>query len=200
MSVIYSTEPQGTDAWLQERCGLITASEFKKAVGKGQQRIGKMDTLAFQRRTGKVSTGGYKSAEMERGNRLEPDARNMAMFMLDTEIVEVGLATNTAMPGIGASLDGLIGDSVGWETKCPSDGTHNRYWRENRLPPDYRLQVHGQMLVCELESVWFMSYHPDDSEQLLINIHRDEKVISKLKDDLDMFLDELDSMMEKVNV
>ena len=191
--VIYSTTPQGSDEWLQERCGLVTASVFYKAVGKGQQRIDLMDTLAFQRRTNFIESD-FKSADMERGNILEPDARLCAEFMLDEEIDEVGLATNTSMPGIGASLDGLIGDSIGWETKSPKGKNHNCYRREKRLPTKYRLQVYGQMLVCELESVWFMSYHPKDDEQLLINIPRDEKVIWKLKDDLDMFLEELDKL------
>jgi putative phage-type endonuclease len=197
MTVTYMDHEQGSAEWHQARAGLLTASNFKTAVSKGTGRADLLDTLAFQRRTGVVEET-YKSAAMQRGNDLEPEARDYVALMLGAEIAEVGLATNSELPGLGASLDGLImphsDRCVGVEIKNPLGKTHNRYCRQGKLPALYREQVHGQMLVCELDYSWFCSYHPDDSEQLLIRVDRDEHAISELKAGLDKFLEDLDKM------
>jgi hypothetical protein len=190
MTVTYSETPQGTPEWLAERAGLLTASVFKDALSKGVTRQKLMDKLAFQRRTGIVEAG-FKSPAMERGNLLEPAARAYAELMLDMEFAEVGLAINSDLPGLGASLDGLCGD-IGLECKCPSGGVHEKYLRENRLPPEYAKQIHGQQLICGLRGTWFLSFYPEDDEQLLIYIPRDEDAIADLRDGLQAFVAELD--------
>ena len=193
--ITYSDTPQGTPEWLAERAGLLTASNFKTAVSKGTGRADLLDTLAFQRRTGVVEET-YKSAAMQRGNDLEPQARDYVALMLGLDIQEVGLCTNSELPGLGASLDGLAG-AVGVEIKCPAGKTHNRYLRQGKLPALYREQVYGQMLVCDLEAVWFCSYHPDDSEQLLIKIDRDESIIGELHGQLNVFLSDLAALEKR---
>ena len=199
MAVKYSEEPQGTEAWLQERVGLLTASRFAKAMSKGKGRQDLLHELRFQRRIGgygnsPASDETYKSAAMVRGNRLEPEARLVAGMMLGEEIKEVGLALNDDYPGIGASLDGLIGDTIGIEIKCPLGPTHDTYLKQARLPAVYKWQVHGQMLVCALEAVWFMSYHPDDEEVLLIKIERDHDLLDELVAGLKQFFMDLEQL------
>jgi len=190
--IYYSDTPQGTPEWLAERCGLLTASNFATAMGKGETRKKLMHKLRAERRTGIVESG-YKTPAMQRGNDLEPEARAVAAFELGVDIKEVGLATNGRWAGLGASLDGLIGDSVGWETKCPTQTTHDIYLWENRLPPRYKWQVYGQMMICELQAIWFMSYYPGD-DNLLIKVERDEEAIAELQVGLMKFMSELDSM------
>ena len=107
--VNYSLVPQGTDLWLSERCGLLTASDFAKAMGKkGATRDGLLHRKRSERRTGHME-GIKQSDAMKHGNETEPEARDYASFMLGVDIEEVGLATNDKYPGLGASLDGLIG-------------------------------------------------------------------------------------------
>ena len=196
--IAYSDAEQGSSEWHQERSSLLTASNFKVAMSTGATRQNLLDSLAFQRRTGTVISG-YKSAAMQRGNDIEPEARAWAAFELGKDIAEVGLATNSDFPELGASLDGLLPcGKVGAEFKAPLGHTHNRYLRQNRLPADYKWQVYGQMLVCDLDGVWFCSYHPDDIAQLLIYVPRDEDIIAILKDGLDKFLDDLHKMESKL--
>ena len=192
----YSDTPQGTEEWLAERSGLITASDFAIAMGKGVTRQKLLHKKRAERRTGVVSQG-FKSPAMQHGNDTEPLARAWAAWELNKDIVEVGLATNDALPGLGASLDGLIGDNIGFECKCPMPATHDEYLLKGRLPAIYKWQVYGQMLVCDLEGVWFCSYDPNDTEQLLVYIPRDEKMIDLLKDGLDKFLSDLHEMESK---
>ena len=195
--ITYSTTPQGSDEWLAERAGLLTASNFKKAIGSGAQRADMLDTMMFQRRTG-TTVSIPKTPAMQWGNDTEPMARAYVEFMLDVDIAEVGLATNSEMPGLGASLDGLLPcGKIAIETKCPQGKTHNRYLRQGKLPAEYRQQVYGQMLVCELDGVWFCSFHPDDDKQLLIYVPRDEAIIAELKTGLDKFLSDLHKLESK---
>ena len=188
----YSATPQGTDAWLQERAGLLTASNFAIAMGKGETRRKLMHKLRAERRTGIIEST-HKTPAMQRGNDLEPEARLLSAFELGVDIQEVGLATNDRFPGLGASLDGLI-DSVGWECKCPLQSTHDIYLWEQRLPPRYKWQVYGQMLICELEAMWFTSYYPGD-ETMHVKIERDEEVLKTLQDGLINFITELEEML-----
>ncbi len=198
MTITYSEAEQGSDAWLIERSSLLTASNFKIAMGTGVTRVNLLDTLAFQRRTGTVISS-YTSPAMQRGHDIEPAARAYAAFELGQDIAEVGLATNSDYPGLGASLDGLFPcGKVGAEFKAPLGNTHNRYLRQNKLPADYKWQVHGQILVCDLDGVWFCSYHPDDVRQLLIYIPRDDELIAQLKEGLDKFLADLHKIEGKI--
>ena len=195
--ITYSDYEQGSSEWLQARCGLLTASEFAVAMGTGVTRQKLLHKKRYERRTG-VAPSGFTSAAMQHGTDTEPQARAYAAFELGVDIAEVGLATNSALPGLGASLDGLLPcGKVGFEVKCPQPATHDEHLLKQRLPPAYNWQVYGQMLVCELESVWFMSFDPVDTEQLLIQIPRDEKIIAKLKDGLDKFLSDLHDMEHK---
>ena len=68
--------------------------------------------------------------------------------LLAEDVVEVGLVTNSDLEGQHASPDGLISDDSGFETKCPQPATHAKYLSEGRLPPEYKPQVQGSMMVC----------------------------------------------------
>ena len=196
--IAYSDADQGSDQWLLERSSLLTASNFKIAMSTGATRQNLLDSLAFQRRTGTVISS-YTSSAMQRGHDIEPEARAWAAFELGQDIAEVGLAVNSDYPGIGASLDGLLPcGKVGAEFKAPLGHTHNRYLRQNKLPADYKWQVYGQQLVCDLDGVWFCSYHPDDTKQLLIYVPRNEDIIAELKTGLDKFLSDLHKMEGKI--
>jgi putative phage-type endonuclease len=162
--ITWDDAPQGTADWLDARLGLLTASNFKAALSKGSARDTLMRKLAAEKAWG-AAEDGFKSAAMQRGNDLEAQAR--INFELDTGLVvtEVGLATNDRHPGMGASLDGVVGNPVGslvgLEIKCPLASTMAEYHRAGRLPAAYREQIAAQMLICELTTVHFYAWHPD---------------------------------------
>jgi putative phage-type endonuclease len=176
MSILYSDTPQGSDLWLDERAGLLTASNAKKMMAKdgGTGLASFIRDLAMQRVYGRDDTAvSFKSAAMQRGNDLEEDARNAFIFLTDLDAAEVGLATNTDYPGAGASLDGLISTNVGLEIKCVGYDNMRKWADEDRLPLDYRHQVVFQMMVCELEHVHFWAWHPKTTPYH-INVVRDD--------------------------
>ena len=180
--IIYSTTPQGSDEWLAQRAGLLTASVASTMMSKEGSKglLDLIDNLAMERVYGYDTTvDSYKSGAMQRGNDLEPEARSAFEFIVGDTSAEVGLATNSAYPGAGASLDGLIGDSVGLEIKCTCYKTLRKYAREDRLPLAYRHQVVFQQMICDLDVTHFWAYHPL-ALPFHIMIRRDEKAIEEM--------------------
>lgn len=167
---------QGSDEWLQARCGIVSASNFSKVfttTGKlSTSREGLINQLIAENLTGKP-TETFKSEAMQRGNDLEPQARAMFEMLMDVEVKEVGFAV---ADGIGCSPDGLFNDT-GLEIKCPMAGTHCAYLRANKLPSTYIQQVQGTMLLLGLKSYWFMSFHPD-IKPLIIEVQRDDELLA----------------------
>jgi len=201
VSVIYYEEPQGSEAWMRERARLVTASVFKDAIAKpGTSR---RTTLCRRLRAvrngfpvddgflGPTTGGSVATAAMQRGVENEDAIRAMFELTHGVEVMEVGLALNSDYPDLGASLDGLIVDrNEAVEIKSPEPSILFEYHEQGRVPPQYHWQVHGQMLVCELDAVWFTAWHPRCSpEQLFsLRVERDEAVLAELKQRLDQFL------------
>ena len=170
---------QGSQEWLDHRCGVITASNFSKIfTGAGKlssQADSLINTLVAEKITGKPAET-YKSEAMQRGNDLEPEARDM--FELDTGLrcETVGLVKVDDYE-IGCSPDALIGDDCGLEIKCPSASTMIAYKRFGKLPPEYVQQVQGCMWVTGRSSWWFYAYHPDMSP-FVLHVERDDKLLA----------------------
>ena len=190
--ITYLLDEQGSAEWLKSRQGLLTASNFAIAMGKGATRTRLLRQIAAASLWG-AADDSYQSPAMARGSAMEAEAR--LAFAVETGLVaaEVGLALNSDCPGLGASLDGLIGDTVGLEIKCPSVAVHVGYLADNQLPAAYKWQVHGQMLVCQLGRVHFYSYHPS-MPPLHIVVDRDDDMLAELKAKLDVFLTELEQL------
>lgn len=115
---------------------------------------------------------------MERGIEIEPLARLEFEMTMCLDVKQVGFVTNDRLPHVGCSPDGLIyeaGDlKSGLEIKCPLPHTHLKYLIGGVLPDEYKAQVHLSMAVCEVESWYFMSYHPHDNLPTFITkVYRD---------------------------
>lgn len=197
MTVHYDTAAQGSPEWLSSRAGLLTASVAAKALSKGAGRQTLIDTLAAERITGEPDTDGWQSGWMERGIELEAQALSAYEFDTGATVRRVGLAINDRYPGIGASLDGRVGDGA-IECKCPKGSTLVKYHRQGKLPAEYRLQVETQMLVCELAFVDFWAWHPA-LPPFRITVHRDEKTMNELAPALLAVVDEVNKLAERIN-
>jgi YqaJ-like viral recombinase domain len=74
---------------------------------------------------------------------------------------------------------GIIGNGI-LEQKCPALETHVGYMLDPAsLVAEYRLQVQGQLWVCEREWCDMQSYYPGFSS-VITRVQRDEKVIAAL--------------------
>jgi len=183
---------QGSDEWLKARLGVITASEFSKIItptgSKSASANEYMGKLIAEHITGEQQDT-YCSADMDRGNELEPKARAFFEAIKGVKVDEVGMVYKDSDKTIACSPDGLlrywefgIVDDFyhhGLEVKCPKLATHICYVLSNKIPNVYIPQVQGSMWVSGADGWWFMSYHPD-YKPLIIYVERDNAYIEKM--------------------
>ena len=201
--LIISDALQGSDEWLSERAGNVSASNFSvilTSTGKrttGETRSKYLSQLACERITGEPESS-FKSEWMQRGNILEPDARLLFEEKNGLFVIQVGMIYKDEKRTISCSPDGIIaGERIGVEIKCPSGHVHVSYIDNGQLPSTYKQQVQGCMMVTGFDGWHFMSYHPSIKPFFLF-VDKDEKYISLLKEAVEEFDTEVESLVEKI--
>jgi hypothetical protein len=132
---------------------------------------------------------------MDRGHELEPIA--LEAYELES--------FNTVKPGgffelsewVGCSPDGLIDQNGIVENKAPAFNTFIDYLLENRLPPDYRWQVQGQLFVTDRQWCDFIAFHPK-LPLLTIRVYPDPAMFEQLKAALDCAIQEASEMINRI--
>ena len=154
---------QKSDEWFQIRKGKITGTTLKAIMGTPKARQEAIYEVIAERLTVGVDNPdvNYENA-MDRGNRLEPDARTMFEFETGLKVDEVGFCENDDNALIGYSPDGIISDTEDLEIKCMGGKNHVKMWITNKVPEDYSWQVVQAFIVNpKLEKRYFVGYNPD---------------------------------------
>jgi putative phage-type endonuclease len=184
--MIILTDEQGSPEWLASRLGRPSASNFGRLVtGSGKPSSSAesyINEMIAERLTGR-SKPFYTNEHMERGNALEPEAREAYEFITDLEVVETGFILHDSEE-FGCSPDGLVAEQGGLEIKCPSDSVHVSYLRAGKVPSKYYQQVQGCLWITGREWWDFMSYHPE-MPHLLVRAHRNEKYIEAMAEQVE---------------
>ena len=184
--MIILNDEQGSPEWLASRLGRPSASNFGKLVtGSGKPSSSAesyINEMIAERLTGR-SKPFYTNEHMERGNALEPEAREAYEFITDLEVVETGFILHDSEE-FGCSPDGLVAEQGGLEIKCPSDSVHVSYLRAGKVPSKYYQQVQGCLWITGREWWDFMSYHPE-MPHLLVRAHRNEKYIEAMAEQVE---------------
>jgi len=184
--MIILTDEQGSPEWLASRLGRPSASNFGRLVtGSGKPSSSAesyINEMIAERLTGR-SKPFYTNEHMERGNALEPEAREAYEFITDFEVVETGFILDDSKE-FGCSPDGLVGTDGGLEIKCPSDSVHVSYLRAGKVPAKYYQQVQGCMWITGRDWWDFMSYHPE-MPHLLVRAHRNKKYIEAMAEQVE---------------
>ena len=156
---------QGTDEWLQARCGIVTASTMRNLVTSAG-KVADNDTsrgfirqLATERIIG-VPEYTYPTRPMQRGNLLEPHARDLYAEHYAT-VDEVGfIRLDTGEYSLGYSPDGVVGHDGLIEIKSPGPKEHLRTILDNDVPSVYKWQVQVGLYVTGRSWLDFVSYCP----------------------------------------
>ena len=154
---------QGSDDWLQMRCGLLSASEMRhiltptlKVANNDKVRAHAYE-LAFQRLTGFVEPQ-YVSDAMLRGQEDEIYAR-AAYAEHYAPVEECGFITSDRWGfTIGYSPDGIVGDNGLIECKSRMGKYQVQTIATNEVPDDYVMQLQTALLVTGREWIDFISY------------------------------------------
>lgn len=196
---------QRSDEWFQARCGKVTASKVADVIAKTKSgysagRASYMAQLIAERLTGQPADS-YCNAAMQWGIDTEPFARAAYEFYRDSEVTEVGFIIHPEIDQSGASPDGLVADDGLVEIKCPNTATHIDTLLSGKVPRKYITQMQWQMACTGREWCDFVSFDPRMPEDMRLFVHklpRDDKYISGLGEEISMFLDELETKIQKL--
>lgn len=186
---------QGSDEWFQCRLGIPTASNFKTVLAKGEGKVRKtyMLKLAGEILTGKPADN-YKSLDMERGNEMEPEARDFYALIRDVELTEVGFCKLGLM---GCSPDRLIGDDGGLEVKTAFPHILIEQLLRDDIPPEHVAQTQGTLMITGREWWDLMVYWPGMTPPVF-RTRPDRPYQANLRGEIDRFNDELAAVVERV--
>jgi putative phage-type endonuclease len=196
---------QGTDAWLQERCGKVTASRIadlmaKTKTGWSASRANYASQLICERLTGCVQPS-FTNAAMIHGTETEPEARRAYEFFVDRDVQQVGFIPHPSIEMAGASPDGLVGDDGLLELKCPNTATHIETLLLGQIPDKYMKQMQFQMACTDRQWCDFASYDnrlPERMRLFVKRVSRDAEAIAEIEAEVAKFLREIKETVEQL--
>jgi hypothetical protein len=156
---------QGTDEWLEQRRGMVTASVVGKLITPSTVKPAKNDDsravialLVAERITGHVDPV-YVNDDMQRGHEEEPRAVEKYSEHYAHVTYPVGFMVREEPTWrLGYSPDGLVGDDGLIEVKAPRAKTHLRTILSGEVPPYHMPQLQAGLLVTGRRWVDFISY------------------------------------------
>ena len=192
-----SDNPNQQAAWLLERVGFVTASQFKHLLpGKKGGYLAARDTYKWQliteRLTGRA-TEHYVNPAMQWGIDQEGFARDAFTRKTGMEVDLVGFVKHPTLM-CGASPDGVLEGGDGLvEFKCPTTNTHLQTIMDG-MDPMHMPQLQGQMWMTGAKEVYFCSYDPrlpKGMDFFVDRIDRDQAYIGTLETEVCKFLNEI---------
>lgn len=219
MTITY-TDPQGSDAWLAARVGVITGSRFKdardyKALTKADEKAGKTrgepssKLLGYAFDLARERVGGtvpkvFVNDAMRKGTEEEPKARFEYEARTGHMVNEAGFIT-TDDGQFGVSVDGLVGDDGIIEIKTMVSSSTLFTAVVERDISEYIDQCNGAMWLLGRKWVDLILWAPDladiGRDLTVIRIDRDDDAINELEADLIAFwkrVNELESKLRGV--
>lgn len=195
---------QGSAEWVALRLGIPTASNFSMIV-RGSDSVTRdeyMRKLAGEVLTGLPAEGKLKTAAMERGTEMEPEARAHYARTNFGEVERVGFMRRKMPSGryVGASPDALLEKRRGGleiKTMAPHLMIQ-RLVSGAGMPPDHRWQVYGTMFVGELDFVTLTLFYRGMPVVPKFKVGRHEETIKEISDAVEVFDSELHKLVAKI--
>lgn len=186
------------DSMVKSGCSAEQLAAAVKAAKKTNSNPAQMRRKYMRRLAGEILTGEsveqFSNTHTERGNAMEDEARQTYAFVSGVELRQVGFIRNGQK---GASPDSLIDDNGGLEIKTAIPDIQIDRLERNRLPPEHRAQVQGNLWLSEREYWDFVSYWPR-LPMLIIRVYREEDYIKEMSAEIDKFNDELAGLVERI--
>lgn len=216
----YVDVEQQSPEWFEMRKGCVTGSMVKQAIAKMKKqpkegvaymqcREDYMLDIVTTRITGRMSDR-YVSKAMEEGIEREPDALLAYEEKMGCMVLPGGFVFHPEIEWYGTSPDGLVGDDIVIEAKCPTQATHVRYVTEyleakdygvQYVPEEYLPQVKAH-LVCTGRSIChFVSFNPEFPANLRLVVSewsRDKEMLAAQDLEVKKFLADAESMERRL--
>lgn len=193
---IHNEVKQGTDEWLKLRLGKFTASDAQAIGNNGKGLESLIYEKVAEAITGKVKEA-FTNVDIERGKELEEFARNRYELETGKSVTETAFVELDAR--VGCSPDGFVGTNGLVEFKCKSDVNFVKYLLDKKIDPAHEWQMQMQMYVCDRDWCDYVVYNPNFPNPLVIvNVGKNEVLISKIKAGLAQGVAQLEAMLEKL--
>jgi len=192
---------QGSTEWHQIRSVIPTTSKFKDvmAKGEGKMRTGYMHDLIGARMTGEVGES-FSNMHTERGHEWEPEVRDLYALTNDVEPRQVGFVRNSAICSfgpVGSSPDSLVGEKGGLEIKTRLPRLQIELLLSNKVPTAHAAQIQGEIAVCDLEWIDFVSYCRG-MPVFTARVNRDSAYIVNMMREVGQFYEEMLELEHKL--
>lgn len=205
--LLYYDDEQGSDAWLEARRGVITASRFKdcrdykKDSSPSEKLLGYAMDVARER-VGGLAPGAWQSPAMREGQIEEPRARAATVLEKGYDVRQVGFFC-TEDRRFGVSVDGLVDDDGVIEIKTMvSSKTFFQAVIYGDIS-EYIDQCNGAMWLLGRKWVDLVLWCPDMEAQglglTIRRIERDDDAINALEADLIKFDRLVDKLVQTVH-
>jgi len=199
---------QGTEDWFSLRFGRATSSNFGTIMANYGKAFGAPARdyalkIVLEGMSGTNVTESFSNGWMEQGTEREPLA---IMAYEEANFIEVksgAFYSHDSLP-FGGSPDGIIEiGNGGIEVKCPKFNTHYATIKRGGYDPSYKWQLIGNIWLCDLDFIDFISYCPEfpESSQLFVDRITRESVqseIDMLKERLDLFVLLIDEIKQSL--
>lgn len=216
LAVNYVDVEQQSPEWFEMRKGMVTGSMVRNAIARMKKqpkdgvaymqcREDYMVDIVTTRITGEMSAR-YVSKAMEEGIEREPDALQAYEAKTGEMVIPGGFIYHPEIQWYGTSPDGLVGDDIVIEAKCPTQATHARYIREylqaikkgiQYVPEEYVPQVKSHLGCSNRSLCHFISFNPGfpkGSRLLISPWSRDKGAIAAQEAEVALFLNEAEQM------
>jgi putative phage-type endonuclease len=194
---------QGSQEWLQERLGHVTASRLSDVLatiktGEAASCRNYRAELVAQRLTGNIESS-FTNAAMQWGTDNEPIARSEYEVRTGVFVDQVGFIKHPTIEWSGASPDGLVGDSGLIEIKCPNTATHIDTLLTGKIPSQYENQMLWQIACTGREWCDFVSFDPRLPEELSYFCKRFTSTFEQIKEAEQAVILFLNEVQETIN-
>jgi hypothetical protein len=196
---------QGSELWLQARCGLVTASRCADVTamtkkGESAARRNYRTEILCEILTGQPYPQ-FVSREMLWGRDNEKFARAAYEMQRDVMVETAGFVLHPDISRFGCSPDGLVGADGMVQIKCPNTSTHIGWLLDRKVPLEHMPQMLAEMSCTGRGWCDFVSYDPRLPEHLQLFIHRferDPKLIEILEGEVVHFNSEIANLMSQL--
>lgn len=190
---------QQSEAWFIAKLGVISASNAKWLLSKGEGRETYMAQLV-----GQVCTGLHKEingAALDWGNQNEAGARAAYEFETDSKIVQLPFVFKDDLFREGCSPDGIVNDRKGTEIKCPyATENYIKFLCAEKMSPDWEKQAQYTLRIMEADLWDFSEYDPRMKLKPMktITVERNPKIQALFDEAVPEFIRDMDTMLEQI--
>lgn len=187
---------QGSDEWLQMRCGSIGGTGINIVASNGKQRDQLVYKVASEIVTG-VKVEEFKFKHADRGHQYEQEAINYYSFETDNDVEQIAMVRLDDRRHY--SPDGLVDQDGKIEVKVRLPHVFAEALVKKYFPTSTRRQIYWGLFVCERDWSDYIQYCPE-MERMGLNpiiidrIERDENEIDSLVSAYNQFASEVDAV------